>query len=116
MGLLYMFFKGERHAALLCFLILCFSSVLLAGELPGIHVDSRYLYDKNSEKILIRGMNMPELFQYHVRSGQLPEIAKTSANGCLIFCMTGHPPEPVIAPSALDKPIQILTHKKIVTP
>ncbi len=101
-----MFFIGERRAASLYLLILFLLSVLFSRELPGLCVDGSYLYDKNGEIILIHSIYMPGFFQYRNGSGQLPEMAKTGASCCLIFRMTGHLPEPVIAASALDKTIQ----------
>jgi mannan endo-1,4-beta-mannosidase len=95
-------------------IILLSGPTLIAQDLPGLRVNGRYLFDKYGEKIILRGTNMLGLFWDRYGEVQLPEIAKTGANCCRIFWMTGHPPEPHIPASALDSTIQICINNKMI--
>ena len=54
-------------------------SMNLANAKPGFFVQGRYLYSKDNEKVVLRGIN--HMFIWTDREGKtIPEIAKTGAN------------------------------------
>ena len=51
----------------------------VCGSKPGFFVQGRFLYTKDNEKVVLRGVN--HMFIWTDREGKsIPEIAKTGAN------------------------------------
>ena len=51
----------------------------MASAKPGFFVQDRFLYSKDNEKVILRGIN--HMFIWTDREGKtIPEIAKTGAN------------------------------------
>jgi mannan endo-1,4-beta-mannosidase len=87
-------------------LIFFITSLTYAQPYPGFRVQGRYLYDRYGERVILRGANAMIVFWDREGKVNYPELAKTGANCCRIFWMTGHDPEPVMPASDLDKTLQ----------
>ena len=100
----------QKSSNIICFIIFLFigffSMQVTAQVYPGFRVNGRYLYDRKGEKVILRGANAMIVFWDRSGEKNYPELAKTGANCCRIFWMTGHDPEPVMPAADLDETIQ----------
>jgi mannan endo-1,4-beta-mannosidase len=71
-----------RHFRLILLIVLIAASALRSGDYPGFRVIGRHLYDKCGEKVILRGVNNPNIWIYDNTDGfaQYIEIEQTGAN------------------------------------
>ncbi|MFN8254398.1 MAG: hypothetical protein U0W24_01835 [Bacteroidales bacterium] len=76
-----------------------------------MYVDGRYLYDRNGEKVILKGFNAMIVYWDIHGNINFPEMEKTGANCCRIFWNLDYP-KPL--PSDLDKVLENCIKYKMI--
>ena len=69
-----------KHIIFLLLILLVLSFNTFSQEHPGFKVEGRYLYDKCGEKVILRGINNPNIWFERNGNPRYAEIKKTGAN------------------------------------
>jgi len=83
----------------------------ISAQKPNMYVDGRYLYDRNGEKVILKGFNAMIVYWDIHGNVNFPEMEKTGANCCRIFWNLDNPrPQP----SDLDKVLENCIKYKMI--
>ncbi len=70
----------NRNSIIISVIISLFFAATLAQEHPGFRVIGRHLYDKCGERVILRGINNPNIWFHRNGLPEFTEIEKTGAN------------------------------------